>query len=117
MSLGIRVIGSVSALVAVLAVASPAGASGRDAHFAIEPGEVQVFTCGWGYGPIADQHALHLDGRPLGVRAFRRTSPGTDRVVFRHGVTVREDLGRYRTIRNRGRRTVDYRDECPGGAA
>jgi len=112
-----RLIPIIAALLAVAALSSPAAASARHRHFSVGPGEVQVFMCGWGYGPIADQRALRTNGRPLAVRAFRRTSPSGDRVDFAHGVTVREDLGRYRTIINRGWRAVDYRDDCPGGAA
>ena len=108
----------VAGLLAAVALSGPAGAAAdRDPHLSIGPGEVQVFMCGWGYGPIAGQRALRVDGRPLSVRSVRRTSPSGNRVVFGHRVTVREDLGRYRTIFNRGRRTVEYRDGCPGGAA
>jgi hypothetical protein len=117
MSTKSRLAPTVAALLVAAALSSPAAASDREARFSIEPGEVQVFMCGWGYGPIAGQRALRVHGRPLAVRSFTRTSPSGDRVAFAHQVTVREDLGRYRTILNRGRRTVDYRDECPGGAA
>ena len=74
--------------------------------------------CGWGYGPIAHEHALHADRERLKLRGVTRTSPTSFRVIFAHKVTVREDAGgRYRTIINRGRQTVRYRNDCAGGGA
>ena len=112
-----RLISIVSGALAAVALASPAGAAEPDAQLSIRPGEVRVFMCDWGYGPIAHEHALRIDGRALEVRRVRRTSPAGDRVAFSHRVTVREALGRYRAVYNRGRRTVEYRDSCPSGAA
>ncbi len=108
----------VPVLVAVV-VLTPQTASARGVdHHAIEPGQTKVFMCGWGYGPIAHEHALHADGERLKVRGVTRTSSDSLRVILAHKVTVREDGGGlYRTIINRGRRTVIYRNYCAGGGA
>lgn len=111
-------LGSIAlALVAFAAVTQGATAGANAPHYSVAPGEVGVFMCGWGYGPIARQRALRTSEEPLEVRRVARPSPTGGRVVFTHKVIVREDLGRYRTIFNRGHQTIDYRDHCPGRAA
>ena len=114
MSSKMRLVSIPLGLVVAVVLTLPAGASKRSDLVTIEPGQTKVFACGWGYGPIAREHALRVGGHSLEIRAITRTSPSGHRVVFAHEVTVREDLGRYRTIFNRGRRTVRYRDDCPG---
>ena len=107
---------SILGMMVALALAAPSGAAGRGDPVIVGPGQTKVFGCGWGYGPIAREHALRANGRALEIRAIRRTSPSGRRVVFAHDVIVLEDLGRYRTIVNRGQSAVRYRDDCPGGA-
>jgi len=113
MSSGKQLVSAVLALVAFVSVTAPATAAESPPHYSIAPGQVKVFVCAWGYGPIARQHALQASDGPLEVRRVSRPSPTGDRVLFTHKVSVREDLGRYRTIINRGRQTIDYRDRCP----
>ncbi len=112
-----RLISLVAVSTAAIALAPQAASARDDSHHLIEPGQKTVFTCGWGYGPIAHEHALHADGVRLELRRVTQTSPETVRAVFSHKVTVREDLGRYRTIINRGHQVITYRDDCPGGSA
>ena len=108
-----RLISLVAVSATAIALAPQAALARDDAHHLIKPGQKKVFTCGWGYGPIAHQHALHVDGARLELRRVTQSA----RAVFSHKVTVREDGGRYRTIVNRGHQVVIYRDDCPGGGA
>jgi hypothetical protein len=115
MSCGKQLVSIALTLFAFLAVTAPVTAAESPPHYSIAPGQVKVFMCGWGYGPIARQHALHSSEGPLEVRRVSTSLTG-GRVVFTHKVSVREDLGRYRTIINRGHQTIDYRDRCPWGS-
>ena len=113
-----RLISLVAVSATAIALAPQAALARDDAHHLIKPGQKKVFTCGWGYGPIAHEHALHVDGARLELRRVTLIPPASARAVFSHKVTVREDGGgRYRTIINRGRQVVTYRDDCPGGGA
>lgn len=112
-----RLISLVAVSATAIALAPQAALARDDAHHLIKPGQKKVFTCGWGYGPIAHQHALHVDGARLELRRVTQIPPASARAVFSHKVTVREDGGRYRTIVNRGHQVVIYRDDCPGGGA
>ena len=108
----------ISVLAFVVAVPGVAAAkAGESDHFSIEPGQSMDFVCGWSHGPIAHQHALQIAGDPLEVRKVIKTSVG-ERVLFAHKVEVRDDDGgRYRIVTNRGSQTIDYRDDCAGGAS
>ena len=106
---------AVSAMAIALAPQAALGAR-DDAHHLIEPGRRRS-SCAGGYGPIAHEHALHVDGARLKLRRVTLIPPASARAVFSHKVTVREDGGRYRTIVNRGHQVVTYRDDCPGGGA
>ena len=107
------------ALILAVAVPVPGQATATEGapHYLIAPGQTKVFRCGWGYGPIARQSALHAADEPLRLRRVTRPRPTGTRVVFNHKVTVREELGQYRTIFNRGNQLIDYRDHCPGRSA
>ena len=102
---------------AALPVPGRAAATENAPHYLIGPGQTKVFMCGWGYGPIARQNALHAADGALRVRRVTRPRPTGTRVVFNHKVTVREELGQYRAIFNRGNQLIDYRDHCPGRSA
>lgn len=110
-------VSSAGLLGALIAMAPQSASAHPGHHYLIEPGQTRVFMCGWGYGPIAHEHALHVNDARLRPRRITHPSPGSVRVSFQHKVTAREDSGRYRTIVNRGNQRITYRDDCPGGGA
>lgn len=119
---GGRALVALVALMASAAVVSPALAADDQTSPAaggsvvdtrtIEPGEMMVFICGWGYKPAAREGALTIDGVALDARKVVRTATG-QRVLFSHRVEVRDQADhRFRLVINRGSQVVDYRNDC-----